>query len=408
MRKKVLFVITKSNWGGAQRYVYDLAIHLPQETFDPVVALGGSGMLKTRLEEAGIRTIPIPSLDRDVSVMKELQSLKFLWHLFHQEHPNIIHLNSSKIGGLGSVVALIYKIATQLKFYYTKFLLRDLAKNQLQTKHYQLKTIFTVHGWAFNEDRHRAVRYVIRLLQWVTVWFCHHVIIISNRDFRQALHLPLVKRKKFIFIPLGIPQENLSFLPRKAAKKELAARIKIPARNLNMVVGTIAELTHNKGLKYLIDAIAQLQTKGYKLQTVIVGEGEEREKLETLLRQHNLQETVYLAGFIPDAAQYLKAFDVFVLSSLKEGLPYTILEAMHAGVPVVGSRVGGIPDLIEQEGTGIIVPPKNPQDIANAVGRLLSDKTLHHKLGKQAQKRAQERFSFDAMFSATIRLYNGV
>ena len=97
-----------------------------------------------------------------------------------------------------------------------------------------------------------------------------------------------------------------------------------------------------------------------------------------------------------------------MLSSLKEGLPYTILEAMRAGVPVVGSRVGGIPDLIEQEGTGIIVPPKNPQDLSGAIQRLLDDKALRTKFGKQAHKRAQERFSFDTMLSATIRLYNGI
>ena len=405
MRKKVLFVITKSNWGGAQRYVYDLATHLPQETFDPVVALGGSGMLKTRLEEAGIRTISIPSLERDISLIKELRSLKYLWHTFHQEHPDIIHLNSSKIGGLGAAVAFFYQLAAN----------------------YKLKTIFTVHGWAFNEDRSFVVRYVMRLLQWVTVWFCHYVIIISNRDFRQALHLPLVKRTKFIFIPLGIAQESLSFLPRKAAKKELAARLQVPARHLNALVGTIAELTKNKGLEYLIEAIAdvmrsqnqnqelksktnsqQPQTINYKLKTIIIGEGEERKKLEILIQQYGLRETVFLAGFIPDAAQYLKAFDLFVLSSLKEGLPYTILEAMRAGVPVVGSRVGGIPDLIEQEGTGIIVPPKNPQDLSGAIQRLLDDKTLRTKFGKQAHKRAQERFSFDTMLSATIRLYNGI
>ena len=434
--KKVLFVITKSNWGGAQRYVYDLATHLPKEKFDPVVTLGGSEALKTRLEEAGIRTISIPSLERDVGFVKELQSLKNLWSILHQEHPDILHLNSSKAGGLGSVVAAYFRFYLKCQRLFGVFVLKN-KKAAADTNHYSLITIFTVHGWAFNEDRHFAVRFVIRLLQWITVWFCDYVIIISNRDFRQALHLPLVNRKKFVLIPLGIPQNSISFLTKHAARKALAEAIKIPARNLIIVIGTIAELTKNKGLEYFIEAIAklshfpvdqsnktkadnrQLQTKNYsperehseldvKLKTIIIGEGEERKKLEILIQRYGLQEIVFLAGFIPDAAQYLKAFDLFVLSSLKEGLPYTIIEAMHAGVPVIGSRVGGIPDLIEQEGTGIIVPPKNPQALSDAIKRLLDDEALRKKFGKQSQKRAQERFSFETMLSATIRLYNEV
>ena len=196
----------------------------------------------------------------------------------------------------------------------------------------------------------------------------------------------------------------------------------MPARNLNMLVGTIAELTKNKGLEYLIEAIAelhqQLQTTpsspseawraNYQLKTIIIGDGEERKKLEALIQQRGLENAVHLIGFMPNAAQYLKAFDLFVLSSLKEGLPYTILEAMHAGVPVVGSRVGGIPDLVEQEGTGIIVPPKTPIALSNAIKQLLDDKALRQKFGKQAQRRAQEKFSFDAMIAATVRLYNGM
>src|SRR3989338_2523185 len=159
MRKKVLFVITKSNWGCAQRYVYDLATHLPQETFDPVVALGGSGMLKTRLEEAGIRTISIPSLERDINLIKELQSLKYLWHIFHQEHPDIIHLNSSKIGGLGSVVAAYFRLYLKCQQLFNIFLSKS-KKTTLNTNSCSLITIFTVHGWAFNEERNFVTRHI--------------------------------------------------------------------------------------------------------------------------------------------------------------------------------------------------------------------------------------------------------
>jgi len=381
--KKVLFIITKSNWGGAQRYVYDLTTHLPKNEFDVSVALGGNGLLKERLNKAGIRTVPIPHLERDVNIIKELLSLKSLWNILMRENPDIVHLNSSKIGGLGAFIAKIYK---------------------LTIRHRSLITIFTVHGWAFNEDRSKWARYLIRMIQWATVLLCDRVIIISNRDFRQAIHLPLVEHKKFVLIPLGIPEENIEILPRVQARKELSALARISLQK-RFLIGTVAELTKNKGLIYLIDAIHKLSTANYQLQTIIIGEGEERKKLEKQITSFGLENTVYLSGFIPDASRYLRAFDLFISASLKEGLPYTLIEAMHAERPIIGTRVGGIPDLIEQEGTGIVVQPKDTNALAGAMQKFLDNEQLRHSFGKAGKKRAKNRFSFAAMLAYTIAIY---
>ena len=111
---KILYVITKSNWGGAQRYVYDIATSLDKEMFDAVVACGGNGPLAIKLREAGIRVITIPLLQRDINIIKEFLSLFALIKIFNREQPDIIHLNSTKIGGLGAVAALAAKLLTDL------------------------------------------------------------------------------------------------------------------------------------------------------------------------------------------------------------------------------------------------------------------------------------------------------
>jgi glycosyltransferase involved in cell wall biosynthesis len=105
MKKKVLFVITKPNWGGAQRYVFDLATALPKERYDVALAVGGEGELTKRLEERNIPAINIPSLKRDISLIAEFRAFSALKDTFMRERPDIVHLNSSKAGALGALAA---------------------------------------------------------------------------------------------------------------------------------------------------------------------------------------------------------------------------------------------------------------------------------------------------------------
>jgi len=110
MKKKILFVITKSNWGGAQRYVYDIATNMPRDRFELVVAAGGDGVLIDKLKSAGIQTIAIRALDRDISIIKEILSFFSLLAIYRRERPSVIHANSSKAGGIAATAAWIYKI----------------------------------------------------------------------------------------------------------------------------------------------------------------------------------------------------------------------------------------------------------------------------------------------------------
>lgn len=379
--QKVLFVVTKANWGGAQRYVFDLATNLPKDVFEAKVALGGEGFLKQRLEENKIETIPIPYLQRDVSFLKELMSFFSLIKIFKNERPKIIHLNSSKAGAIGAVAVLVYKILYARRLSLTP------------------KTIFTVHGWAFNEKRTFKAKSIIYLSQWFTSLLCDKTIIISRHDYRQALSMPLTPKHKFVFVPLGIPENNLDYISKQSARKNLGLE-----KKSEIIIGTIAEFTKNKGLDYLLDAVNIL--KPQNLQLAIIGDGEEKERMMRKIEDENLKENVTTCGFVPHAAKHIKAFDIFVLPSLKEGLPYTILEAMNAGVPVVASSVGGIPDLIEHEKSGFLTIPANSNSIAEALGKLTSDIKTRNKFSKLSKLRAQEKFSFSSMLSRTIDLYN--
>lgn len=114
---------------------------------------------------------------------------------------------------------------------------------------------------------------------------------------------------------------------------------------------------------------------------------------------------MHLVGFVPEAARYLKAFDIFVLPSLKEGLPYTLLEATHAELPIIASAVGGILDVIEHEKNGLLVPPKNSSALAGALSILLANRAKQEYFAKNAAKKIRERFLFSDMIRKTIEIY---
>lgn len=306
---KVLFVITKSNFGGAQRYVYDLATHLP-EGFEPVVAFGpaqGSsepGMLAVLLDQAGVRTIFVPSFGRDYG-LADIRAFRFVIALIKAERPDIIHLNSSKAGAIGAIAARIACVPC---------------------------IIFTAHGWPFQQKKSLPWRLLAWTGSFATIVFAHRVICVSDADLHAFSWVPFVHRK-LVRIHNGIDL-SMSF--------ESGARIRSAFPAGAVITGTVGELTPNKHQSALIEQ-ARLSRDAY---VAIVGEGEDRASLERLIETYRLGDRVKLFGYIP-AREVMKGFDIFALPSLKEGLPYVLLEARLAGLPINANRVGGVAEILD-------------------------------------------------------------
>lgn len=373
---KVLFVVTKSNWGGAQRYVYDLATGLPRDHFETAVALGGSGSLIQKLHGQSVRVLPIFSLTRDINTTSDLFSFFELLSIFHREKPAVVHLNSAKAGGLSALAARFAGVPL---------------------------IIFTAHGWAFNEDRPLWQRLVIKFFSWLTVVLSHKTIAVSeavHKDTRNWLFI----QNKVVTIHNGV--DSTEFLSREEARSLLFARTEAQIPRDCQIIGTIAELHKNKGLPYAIEAIAILAKKNHSLFYFILGTGEEQKKLSGLIKQHGLQERVFLFGFVENAAKYLKAFDAFILPSIKEGLPYVLLEAGLAGLPVVASRVGGIPEIIEDGKTGLLVPPRDTSVLARLIEQLIKNPAERSMIGTALYDKVVKEFSLSRMITETIALYN--
>lgn len=309
--KKILFVITKSNWGGAQKYVYDLATALPKDQFEVVVALGGTGeagastgLLAERLKTGGVRTIFLTAFTRDIYLFREFKAFFELWGVIKNEKPDVLHLNSSKAGGLGALAGRIAGIR---------------------------RIIFTAHGFAHNEIRPVYQRALIWIASWLTILCADVTIVLSNYELKRA---PVIfSHRKIIAIHNGIDM-HMQFASGEQIRNAFPPGVRI--------TGTIGELTKNKNH---ISLIEQAKHKS-DMYVAIVGEGEERRTLEAKIKKEGLSDRVKLFGFMP-ANEVLRGFDVFALPSLKEGLPYVLLEAKAAGLPIIANRVGGVGEILD-------------------------------------------------------------
>ncbi|MCR4280846.1 MAG: glycosyltransferase, partial [Candidatus Kaiserbacteria bacterium] len=223
-RKKVLFVVTKSNFGGAQRYVYDIATNLPKDNFsaqggpasgwEPVVLCGtaqgktSAGILIERLTHANIRTIFVPELSRDIS-RRDFRAYRAIVNAIKKEKPDVLHLNSSKAGILGAFAGRICKVPN---------------------------IIFTVHGWAFRESRNPLSRFVIYLLSLMTIALSHHTICISEYDVRPFSRFKSLSRKISVIRNAIKPEDFM--LSRESARAQL---LQDRSHDKDIWVGSIGE-----------------------------------------------------------------------------------------------------------------------------------------------------------------------
>ncbi len=373
-KKKVLFLITKSNWGGAQRYVYDLATHLDRSRFEPVVALGGDGELAVMLKHAGVRVINLKQLKNTSSLSQAKLAITELQEMIKNERPDVFHLNSSVAGLLGAIAGRLARLS---------------------------RIIFTAHGWAFNEDRPWWQRMILKSLHWLTVLLSHRTIAVSGAIARD-LNWPGTKTKMKILHPgrtIGVMYE------REEARGKIcdfSPRL-LPHQN-DLWLVTVAELHPVKNHDILIKSIATVTNKHPDLRLILIGEGQARRNLEKLITAHNLEEHVFLLGAVAEAARFLKAFDVFILPSRSEAYGYVLHEAGLAGLPVIATNTGGIPEIIIHQKTGLLVPPNEVKILGQAIDYLITNQTVRENLANQLHRSVAGK-TLEKMVRATEALY---
>jgi len=367
--RRVLFVITQSEMGGAQKFLYNLLSRLDKNRYEILVAVSadGNGELFKLMGSLRIRANELVHLRRNISPVKDILAVFELRRLIRKFHPDTVFLNSSKAGFVGS-----------------------LATRLLTTKNYKPKTIYRIGGWTFNDPWPKWKKWLFIVLERVSARWKNIIIVNNKHDFEQARALKINPKEKVVLIYNGLDIYKMDLL----SKEEALEKLKM-FRN-KKIVGTIANFYPPKGIKFLVESAEYFKNKD-DVVFVIIGDGEERSKIENLIEQKGLQNKVFLAGQIPDAHKLLSAFDIFVLPSVKEGFPWAVIEAMAAKLPVIATKVGAVPEIIEDGKSGFIVEPGRPEKIAEKLQDLLNDDRLQRELGIQAHQTVLFKFGLDKM-----------
>jgi len=355
----VLHLITELNVGGAEKALARLLAHLDRDRFAPAVAClyAGDGPVADE-----IRTLDIPVIDLKMTAKWRWDALWRLYHLLRQERPAILHtwMFHANIPGrvLGRMAGVPIVINSE-------------------------RTMGMESRWRYRLNR-------------VTVPLTDQVVCVSQQVVDFIVQEVGIPRHKTVVIPNGIDLQDFEHLPNKQR-----ARAALGLSPDQMLVGTVARLDPVKRLDVLLQAMTSLPD----VCAVIVGDGPERESLGAMSERLEIASRVRFAGQQDDVRPWLAAMDVFVLSSDWEGMSNAVLEAMAAGLPVVATAVGGTPEVVVNGVTGLLVPPRDPDTLAQAITRLLRNPDLRREMGQAGRERVEREFSVERMVQATEALY---
>ena len=355
--------------GGGQINLLTLARFLDRETFEVSVCSRGNGPLVDALGEGGIPHFPIAFSKRvQKGIVKEIVSLLDS-HKF-----DILHTHGGVAGLFG----------------------RWSAHRCDRPP----RVVHTLHGIHYLHYRNFFLKYLFICLERFFSRFTDAVIFVSDADKERGRRFNLVPEDKISLIKNGIDFETFELrASTKEGRRELGFDVSGP------VVGTIARLHRQKGIPYLFQAAKKIQESVPEAAVWILGGGSLKTKLERLGKRLDLGETVRLLGERKDVARLLSQFDVFVLPSLWEGLPYSLLEAAALAKPVVATDIDGVREIIKNGKTGLLVPAKDPDQLAQAVVRLLQEREYAATLGRNLKDATLREFSLSQMLQKTQDLY---
>lgn len=379
-KRRIFCVITQGEEGGAQRFVAQLAQHLNRDRFMLHVVWGShSESALARVLPPHVTYATASHLVRNISPLSDIRAVYELRRQMTHFQPDVVLCISSKAGFVGA-----------------------LAANGLRSTLPDLKVIYRIGGWTFNDPWPAWKRRLyIWLEKWSALW--KDIIVLNNsHDLDQAHRLGITPRSRIVRIYNGL-DAYLPFLERDSSKAFLDHRVpeSSHATKYDWLVGTIANLYETKDIPSLIGAAARV---GGNVRFVVLGDGPQRRMLEQLILQYGLEDRFFLLGRIRDAWRYLTGLDVFVLPSVKEGFPWALLEAMAARVPVVATRVGAVPEMIEDGTSGILVEPGSCEQLAKGIVRLLGNDKLRQDLAIDAHQQVLNKFSLREMMSEYEKL----
>jgi glycosyltransferase involved in cell wall biosynthesis len=374
----VLHVITRLIVGGAQENTVDSASGFDARSIEAEVLCGPEtgpeGSILAEARARGVRVTVEPSLRRALRPLADLRALWRTARFVRRGRFDVVHTHSSKAGIVGRWAAWLAGTP---------------------------RVVHTVHGWSFHERQPAAVRALYLALERASARITERLVCVTARDVQKGLAARIGVPAQYQVIRSAI--DVAGFAAPRRSRAEVRSEWGLPAEAA--VVGAVTRLSSQKAPLDLVAAAAEVSRVRPDVRFVIVGDGPERAAVERRIRELGLSGATRLLGLRRDVADLLAGLDVFLLTSLWEGLPRALVQAMAAGVPVVATAVDGCTEVVRDCETGLLVPPGRPDEAARAVLRLLDDPELAGRLRRAARASVDKEFDTERMLAQLASLY---
>lgn len=375
MKARIVHAITRLDLGGAQQNTLFCVSRHDRSRFEVGLIAGRGGVLDDEaraIADADVRIVPW--LRHSVHPFWDAVAVARLAARFRRERVHLVHTHSSKAGILARFAARVAGVPA---------------------------TVHTVHGWSFNDAQRPAVRRLYAALERAVGSFTDRIVVVSESDRRKGLAFGIGREDRYRLVRSGI---DPSLYERPAVPRE-EARAALGFGPEHAVVGSLACLKPQKAPLDFVEAAAAAHARNPALRFFIAGDGELRPAVETRIRERGLEGIVRVLGWRHDVPDLLHAMDLFLLTSIFEGLPRAVLQAMAAGVPVVATSVDGTPEVIRDGRTGALVPPGDPRAAAEKVLSLASDPETRARYALAARDALSESFDVRIMVKRLEDLY---
>lgn len=375
---KVLRIITRLNVGGPAIHAILLTSGLNKEPFHPLLLTGqeeaAEGNMLDLAAARGVKPILVPELSREVSPDRDLAALLKLLRFIKKEKPSIVHTHMAKAGTLGRLAAKIAGVP--LIFH-------------------------TYHGHIFHSYFSPIKARVFVGIERVLGRFTDTIIVVGERQRQEIAAYGIAPIQKLAAIPLGLELEP--FLVAEGHRGELRQELGLGAQT--PLVGIVARLVPIKAHEYFLQAARLVREEIGGAKFLVVGDGERRGELEGLAESLGLKGEVLFLGWRRDLPRVYADLDVVVLSSLNEGSPVSLIEALAAARPVVATDVGGVGEVVVDGETGLLVPPKDAAALAQAILTLLADPQRGRRLGLVGRQRVYPQHAAERLVHDIEKLY---
>lgn len=375
-RIRVAHVITRLCKGGAQENTFNTVRLANRERYDVDLISGpthgSEGSIEPDVAAAGIEILREPDLVRNVSPLRDLRALHALTRLFREKRYHIVHTHTSKAGYIGRLAAARAGVPV---------------------------VVHTPHGHVFHGYFARPVTWVFTQLERHAARKTDRLIALTTRGIDEHLAQRVGRHEQWLPIFSGV-----DFSPFETAiERRAATRAALGIPENELVVGAVGRLEPVKGFAYFVDAARLISRRLPKARFLLVGDGSLRRDLEA--RATELGDRFRFLGLRTDVPDLMAAMDVFVLSSVNEGMGRVLLEAGAAATPAVAAAVGGVPGIVQDGVTGLLVPPKDSEAIADAVLRLAAAPELRLAMGEAARAYVVPPYSLEKMVADIEALY---